>query len=292
MLKLNEGKACDAIVRLLEERAGASRANLQTHDKHEEAERRIELTFWLGSQLFAVEHTGIEPFARFMQLNAEARFHFDPIKDAVKHAIPPNEVIELHVPAKALQGRPSKEIRSITDALAKHIIAIAPKLARRSYADYTGDITPTMLPGVPFPIKIYRFDSIGTGSRLQIVHKAADVEKQRADRIREACERKFPKLARWKAVENARTVLILEDNDIQLTNPQNVTDAFLPNALSRSDVPDETYMIFTYNETWYVWPILIGDQSYFDLVQRHQPIHREFDSKALFAVTERSACLN
>lgn len=287
MLTLNESKVCDAIIRHLEAETGVARGDVQTHDRHPDSAKRVELTFRLRAELVAIEHTGIEPFEGFMQLEAEAPKHFEPIKEAAKGAVPPDSMVELHVPVKAFQGRPPREIRSIQSALAKFIIDVAPKLRMRRIYEYIGDIGPSIVPDVPFPVTLYRFESLGVGPPVQIVHKASNLEEARADRLRQACEKKFPKLARWKADDGARTVLVLEDNDIQLTNAPNVADVFLPIARSRSDVPDETYMIFTAAEPWYLWPILVRGESYFDLARRHHQIHSEIDTKALRTVTER-----
>ena len=58
---------------------------------------------------------------------------------------------------------------------------------------------------------------------------------------------------------------MLEHNDVQTTNVFVVADAYLGVTTSRSDAPDETYMVSTYTSPWYAWPILIDGQSYFDL---------------------------
>jgi hypothetical protein len=115
------------------------------------------------------------------------------------------------------------------------------------------------------------------------------IESLRSDRIRKACVDKFPKLATWKSSHNARTVLVLEDNDIQLTNEMVVTDAYLKVALTRDDRPDETYVLATHapGGTWFACPILIDNDSYFDLSARFHPIHRAIDSAKLTAITAR-----
>jgi hypothetical protein len=61
MLKFNEGKACDAIIRRLEQRENRVRAGLRSPEQ--EGHRfPVEIAVTLGNQLFALEHTGIEPF--------------------------------------------------------------------------------------------------------------------------------------------------------------------------------------------------------------------------------------
>src|SRR5262249_55521794 len=154
-------------------------------------------------------------------------------------ALSPNEILEVHIPLGALTGLNNKELRRIQDALVRHIILTAPGVPVRSYADYIGDLRPVTPVGVPFPVTLYRFDSLGLPAECKVVHRLPrDREVLRAERIRLACEKKFPKLAVWKASDGARTILVLEDNDIQLTSPQAVADTFLPIAMARDDRPD------------------------------------------------------
>jgi hypothetical protein len=63
-----------------------------------------------------------------------------------------------------------------------------------------------------------------------------DVEAARLPRIHEAYNRKVPKLLQWKAV-GAWTILILEEDDIFLTNHFNVADALAQVEASRTDRP-------------------------------------------------------
>jgi hypothetical protein len=227
MLKFNEGRACDAIIRHLEVRAGVQRSNVRLHDNDPQRDRNVELTFDLGGDFYAMEHTGIEPFSDFMRMNREAYRLFEPIIIAVSAAVPPNEVFELHIPAGVLTRRKKRDLKNIQDTLVRFILDGAPKLPLRRYADWRG-VEPDVPPGVPFAVKLFRFaSSVDLIGRCQLRHVlAGDVELLRADRIRKVCDEKFPKLAKWKASHNARTVLILEDNDIQNTNEAIVAETF------------------------------------------------------------------
>jgi len=286
VLTYNEGKACDAIVRHLEAREGARRTALRSPEDEHHSDP-VELVWKLGSQLFALEHTGIEPFDGHVQLEAEAKLHFDPIKEALTGALPPG-VIELHLPAKAMQGLKKPAIRAIQGAIADWVRATAPTVPMRRYADYIGDIGPAAVPGVPFKLRLLRFETMGFPDRLQIVHSVTeDRGKARTDRIRRACEKKFPKLAAWKKREGAKTILILEDNDVQLTNQVVVSETFLPIALARPDRPDETYMVASCMSPWWAWPILVGDESYFDMARRGDQPGWEINQNTLVALTKR-----
>jgi hypothetical protein len=88
MLTYNEGKVCDAIVRYLEAREGARRTDLRSPEEERHGDP-VELAWKLDSQLYALEHTGIEPFEGHVQLEAEAKLHFDPIRDSLAGALPP-----------------------------------------------------------------------------------------------------------------------------------------------------------------------------------------------------------
>jgi hypothetical protein len=290
MLKFNEGRVCDAIIRLLEERVDARRSNVHLHDEDSQPDRRVELTFNLAGNFYAMEHTGIEPFYDFMRMNRTSGRLFDPIISAVSNAVAPNEVIHLNIPIGVLTRRNKKDLESIRHALVKFILESATNLPLHPYGDWRG-VEPTVPPGVPFQVRLARFASpIEFPGRFHLGHLVSDdVELLRAERLRQSCEDKFPKLASWKASHHARTVLVLEDNDIQLTNEMVVAAAYLKIALARDDRPDETYVVATHapGGIWFTCPILIENDSYFDLSERFHPIPREIDSARLNPITRR-----
>ena len=111
-MELYEGKACDAILRHLEGRQGAERSNLCWPENEHHA-APVELVCNIGEQLFAVEHTSIEPFGGLIQLNNQAIYLFDPITEAVDAAVPADEVYELMIPLHAMQGMRGREVRRI-----------------------------------------------------------------------------------------------------------------------------------------------------------------------------------
>jgi hypothetical protein len=272
-LKTNEGTVCDAIVRHLETRTGAVRTDLWQPEKQGDSE--VELAWKLGNQQFVIEHTVIEPFEDFLRLNAQAKAHFDPIIAACNKLLP--DVLELEVPARCMQDLSKEEVAAAQAGLIAHVQATAPNMRCRRYSDYIGADEPTTIDDVPFPFRLFRFENLGIEPRLQIKHLAPDLAKQRAERIQRACDDKFPKLAAWKK-KGARTIPVLEDNDIQLTNPATVTEVFVPVARHRDDAPDETYMVATCLDPWQLWPLLVDGRSYFDLAKfdlaRNVPIAR------------------
>ena len=91
-----------------------------------------------------------------------------------------------------------------------------------------------------------------------------DLETARYARILRACEKKYPKLAAWQA-QGARTVLVLEDNDIQNTAEPLVAEALLrAERVLDCNKPDEVYLVTTFSDPWYGHVIRIGGTTYFD----------------------------
>ena len=144
-MQLNEGKACDAILRLLKDRQGAQRANLRWPED-EGHSAPVELVCDIGRQLYAVEHTGIEPFNGLLQLNNQADQHFGPIIAAIAGVEPDDEVYELCVPARVLQGKKRREIQQIQGTLIAWITQTAPTLPKRLYADRRTPAPPSQCP--------------------------------------------------------------------------------------------------------------------------------------------------
>lgn len=289
-LSFNEGKVCDAVVRRLEEREQHTREALRWPEK-ENHQHPVELTFKLGSQLYAIEHTGIEPFEGHVRMEAQTERLFAPIAAALKDSLGTQAHFQLNLPINALRGRKPTELVGIQQAIIGWVKETAPKIPKRPFPDYKGNIVgPAKPTGVPFDLVLIRYEPpIIPGKYFEIRHTVDDVEKRRANRMQAAIDKKFPKLAAWKTDDGAKTVLVLEQNDIQLTNVINVTDTYLPLAMARTDRPDETYLVASCMgpPTWWMWPILIGDRSYYDFARGDETSHWEFDPSKLVALTSR-----
>ena len=201
----------------------------------------------------------------------------------------PDEVIELHIPAKVTLGLKKAEVTLIQTAIIAWVRKIAPTLKIRSYADYIGDVPWTKVLGVPFEIKLFRFENLTRQKGwVKVVHSVVgDYEQQRRDRLKRVCDKKFPKLAAWRSKCGARTILVLEENDIQLTNYAIVAETYLSLVRDQFDRPDETYLVSSCREPWSIWPILIGDQTLYDLAIDDYVQRWEVDPTTLTSVTMR-----
>jgi len=67
-----------------------------------------------------------------------------------------------------------------------------------------------------------------------------------------------------------------------------VADTFLSIAKGRSDRPDETYLIETFtNGQWFLLPLLIDENTYYDLRRDERPLYWTLNPGALVPVTKR-----
>jgi hypothetical protein len=288
MLKPNEGKTCDAVIRRLEARESCTRSHL-CRPEIDWPEFPIELAFALGKEIVAVEHTLIEPFAGHQQMEAQAEQFYTPIKTALANHLGNDSLFQLHIPVNAFSGRKKKRVKKIQNALVEWVKTTARTIPKRPHPDYKANGTgPIEVERVPFTVALYRYQPpIIPGQFFEIRHVVKDLEKERIARLTTAIENKFPKLAQWKHDCGARTVMVLEVIDIQVTNPSLVMDAYLPLVKNRTDTPDETYLVATGFEPWHVWPILFGSRSYADIAQSDPTDHWEFDPARLTALTDR-----
>ena len=260
----NEGRACDAVLGDIEARIGAPRRDLIFPEKTHGV-GPVELVCTVGTQRFAFEHTRIEPFAGHIQLESEAKRHFEPITERVKNQLPAENRFELEVPAGAMLGLNDRAARPIQDALVRWILATAPGLRTAQPGRYILPIQKVTPPGVPFVVSLHRWPRDGFPFPLVIPHLVdGNVEAARLRRIREAYNRKVPKLLQWKTA-GARTILILEEDDIFLTNHFNVADALEQVEASRTDRPDEVYLVSILSSMWLITRLRINDKTLYDL---------------------------
>ena len=260
----NEGKACDAVLRHIEARQGGKRSCMIFPEKTHHV-GPVELVCEICGQRYALEHTRIEPFAGHLQAEAEAERHFKPLEALVAGQLPPDDRFELHIPFGVLLGKSDREVRPIQAALAQWIIATAPTLPIARLGRVVTPVRKVTVPGVPFAVALHRWKREAFPSALHVVHLVAgDIEPARLDRLRTAYTRKLDKLLRSQ-VDGARAVLILEENDIQLTNHFRVGDALLEIEKGIAEKPDEVYLLSTGVSVWFGVPLRVDGTTFYDL---------------------------
>ena len=103
-------------------------------------------------------------------------------------------------------------------------------------------------------------------------------------RLEQTCRDKFAKLAIWKQNEAARSVLVMEENDISSTNAERVFNALMRAETGKPDAPDEIYLVSTFlPEIWRVTCLRRVGKDYYDDGERFHP----FDPANLAQLTKR-----
>jgi hypothetical protein len=271
MLRFDQERVCEAIIRHLEAREGLPRSDVCVRDQGATiagVDARVEMTFRLGDRLYAIEHTGIEPFDGFIEMNNEAERLFNPLQQSLSGALDPASAFELTIQLHALRGRKMNDVKKRQNALRQWVLATAPTLSQRPY----GDLRACHAAGVvlDMPITLRRWNAMRHPGHFMIRHAVPKAEESRAERMARACDKKLPKLEAWRRDAKARTVLIFEENDIQTTNVPLVCDAYLDAVKKRQDVPDETWLVSTAVDPWYAHPLLVAGRSYYDHAQEFQ----------------------
>jgi hypothetical protein len=116
MIGFNEGKACDAVIRVIEARQRHQRSNVRLPEKENHV-APVELVCNIGSQLFAFEHTGIEPFPGQVQMEVDSRRLFDPVRSELDFKLLVDESVELMVPVDATNLVRPSDYKAVSDIL-------------------------------------------------------------------------------------------------------------------------------------------------------------------------------
>jgi hypothetical protein len=175
------------------------------------------------------------------------------------------------MPLKATEGLRGKELAKVQSALAEYVLAAAPILPMAREGRCAEVIHRAQPPRVPFEITMHKWPRSWHAAPFGIVQMlSGDKEAMRRARIERACKKKYPKLAAWQR-KGARTIMVLEDNDVQVTSEASVADALL-SAEKKSSValPDEVYLVTTFSDIWHGHIIRTDNKTYFDFAYEDQ----------------------
>jgi hypothetical protein len=286
MRGFNEGKACDAVIRRIEARENQPRRDLRFPEQ-EHHPAPVEVTCRIGANLYAFEHTGIEPFEQHLALEAKAVAHFQPIKSRLHGLLPPTAHFELLIPVKATLTMKPDQLRRMQDSIAGWVISTAWTLPIAAPGRRSMPAKHANLPNVPFEVSLMRA-AVGQQGELSVRHLVgSELEQQRTERIRRAYNKKSKKLAAWQNA-NARSVLILEENDVQITNHWVIADALREVERSAKFRPNEVYLLSTAIDAfWSLWVLRVDDHIYEELSIWGDSLTPEIDPGSLKDLTGR-----
>ena len=266
----NEGRTCDAVIRVLEQRSGAERGKIRYPEK-ELDEAPVELRVPVGSREYALEHTLIEPFPREIEQFYKV---VQPISNHLKENLPNGlsgtEYYLVGVPFDAELPSGKGRARAL-DSLVDWIVETAQRM--RTSSREGGEIGRSLYRSDPpvrdqlallnCEVELRRWpDAVAMGrepGQLETIRiPPEELQEQRRRRLETAFRKKCPKLEKCRA-RGARTVLVLETDDIALTTSEEVADQAVSIVAQRNDPPDEMFLVETRIDPWLVWLLKHGD---------------------------------
>ncbi|MDR3422486.1 MAG: hypothetical protein P4L00_01460 [Candidatus Acidoferrales bacterium] len=287
----NEGKAIDAVLRRIEARVAELRRGdgWSPDDQSDpDKDRRVDYVCTIGDQLYAFEHTGIEPFENQIEMEVHNRNLFEPVVAHFANKVPAREYWELHSPVEASVGISGGKIKQVQNALIGWITANASALPVTRFGDrYPYSAQKESTPGVPFRFALYRSSVPDCGLSGVFWRRegiSGNLEDARRSRLERVCDDKFAKLAKWKRDEGARSILVMEENDLSSTNHQLVAEAMARAEAGRHDTPDEIFLVSTIRPNpWWVTCLRRDGANYYDDGERFH----ELDPVNLTQLTSR-----
>jgi hypothetical protein len=262
----NEGRACHAVVRVLESINGGQHSNVR-HPEKMNGMPPIDLLFDLGNKTFAQEHTIIEPFIHFTRAEHDFQSFANPIRTAFEGRLPIEGVVRVACPADTRIGRDNlvPTQAAIIDWIRKTALRLAtevPSKGTRNSPVVKRQTETRVFSGLTIHLtrdlhwnRSATFDGTVTLSR----YVGEDVETRRRERISDALSRKLQKLHDAKEQAGV-TVLVLENTDIALTNEILISQALQSCFVDPELVtlrPDAIYQVDTFTDEWFVYGTMI-----------------------------------
>lgn len=271
----NEGKVCDAVIRDLERRANLTRSDT-TRPEITGVGPPVDFEFSLGSTRYALEHTELQSFPEQIRQGLNFQQLVEGPIEALSGQLPTPGVYYLTLPTNTRVG--SAALDSVRSSLANWMVAQAVtwreakplKRDKRHAPNGDGDCVETTPPGVPFPVRFERelhwaqsdrFDGLLFTARLA----PRNMREARGRSLASSLDKKLPKLAKCRR-NGRRTILVLEETDISLSNFSILTSTLATISKKRRNMPDEIYLVSTF-EFLGAWPVrlLFRDAAFRDL---------------------------
>jgi hypothetical protein len=275
---------------VLEEYAGAARSTV-TFPECTGIGPPVDLRLEIAGQCIVLEHTEIEAFSGQIRMDRQFEDLIAPVIKELSGKLPGPAVYSLVFPIDAQLGLGREETRGALRACIEWVRENAqglhdqdpllPSRHQRPFGVKTANRGRP--PGFPFDVTLQRQMHWRLADRfhgrLQVMRVAPpNVAQLRVARLEQALNRKCPKLALCKAA-GARTVLVLEDSDVALSNHVLIGHGLAGLLAQRTDLPDDIYLVETAATPWSVRPLKRDDNL------QPEDSWRDFEPAALVDLT-------
>lgn len=273
----NEGRCCDAVLSIIEGELSAKRKILSIDTP---ATRGIEVRCKIGGAIYALEHTLVDPYPDKRGDDLQFLEVLGAIEESLngKGLLRTDGSYHLYVESNAFRGKKRSEIPAIRAAIREWVIGNAHRLVSAAPGD-TQELGASP-PTVPVRVRLQFTLWPSSSNKLLIGRMSpADLPQQRRERIRTALKKKGPKLlAEHKA--GAMTVLILEDDDVALSNAVDIGTALHTELALRAYGIDDVYLVETkLPDCWQIWRMKQGTRQW--PTRSESPVFWEFSPLGL-----------
>ena len=232
---------CAFVREIIEARTGEP---IQVTDRPEVDHRSGEVVderWESASHRYAVEHTRVESYDGQIENEARLSRLIEPVREMLAGCLPGTYVLTVGL-------RETKEARikyaDAREEIVRLTLESAPKLKDNETVILSSE-------RLRFTVQLHRRN--GNSSQV-FVHCLieGDGDQLRLERMRRALDDKCPKLAAW-AADGRRSILVLQADDIQLSNCWLAYKAFKQTIAERKDQPDIVMFVENDGGPMYGW---------------------------------------
>lgn len=243
---LHQDDVCEFVREILAARSGEAILLTGRPDRKQRDSKAVDELWESATRRYAIEHTLVESFDGQLSNIAKIERLLVPVKKMV---------------AGRLRGRFALAVREVEASAARINFAEAHQEVARLILDAAdrmevGETVSILTEQLPFEFRLHlRFKA--DSQLILYTDIEGDPNELRRERLRRALDAKCPKLA--LASKDARiTVLILEADDIQLSNVWIVYEAFEIALRERTDQPTIAVLVETDASPWSGWLLKEG----------------------------------
>ena len=254
MLRENEAKCYDATIRYFEAKFAQNRSGVRFPEDNPDTpdHLKIDLLFSLGEAIFAIEHTRIEPYVDFYR---GGNLHKG-LEDTIRKELASDDLhfLDIMIPNTwhrgLSRGKDRKEFAlSVSDLILQ---------SRGHFPHWKEDPeTKWHLIGKVEDSEIevqFRGPDLDFGGPT-ITYLATHDKNERVLRLEKAIATKLPKL-QYYSENGCETVLVLENNDISLTNWWTVWEMLRGLEINLISQVDYLFYISACHSSWYLHPLI------------------------------------
>jgi hypothetical protein len=256
MSRSNEGRCCDAVLSILEGGQGGAREILSMDTPQS---RGVEIRCRIRGTVYALEHTLVDPYPDKRRDDREFLGVMGELERSLSRStgLRTDGSYHLYVESHAFRGRRRPQIPLIQEGIRAWVLANAHRLEPPAIG-HTQELSAGP-PSVPVRVRLQFTLWPGWGGLLLTGRMAPpDLPRERRERLSAALLKKGPKL-HAEHTACARTVLILEDDDVALSNPIEIGAALHAELAKLNYSIEEVYLVDTkLLDRWQVWRMKQG----------------------------------